>query len=96
VWWGRSAGGLPIRPVINNTNAPAHKAARRLNTILNNHLHLNNLYNTTSYNCLANKLVKLHINTQHRLVTLDIKDLYVNILIEETMNLTPSPTCKEQ
>jgi hypothetical protein len=44
---------IPIRPVINNTNAPSHKAARRLNTILNNHLHLNNRYNTTSSNCLA-------------------------------------------
>jgi len=32
--------------------------------------------------------VKLHINTQHRLLTLDIKDLYVNIPIEETLNLT--------
>jgi hypothetical protein len=30
----------PIRPVVNNKNAPTHKTARRLNTILNNHLHL--------------------------------------------------------
>ena len=55
---------------------------------MNNHLHLNNPYNTTSSNYLANELMKLHINTQQRLLTLDIKDLYVNIPIEETLNLT--------
>ena len=80
--------GMPIRPAVNNTNAPAHKAAGRLNTILNNHLHLSNLYSTTSCNSLTNELVKLHINTHHRLLTLDIKDLYVNIPIHETINLT--------
>ena len=69
-------------------NAPAHKTARRLNTILNNHLHLNNRYNTINSNSLANELVKLKINSHHRLLTLDIKDLYVNVPIQETLNLT--------
>jgi hypothetical protein len=78
--------GIPIRPVINNTNAPAHRAAKRLNTILNNHLHLSHLYNSTSSNCLANELVKLHINSHHRFLTLNIKDLYVNIPIQESQS----------
>jgi hypothetical protein len=65
-----------------------HKAAKRLNIILNNHLHLNNLYNTTNSNCLAHELVRLHINTHHRFLTLDIKDLYVSVPIQETLNLT--------
>ena len=66
---------IPIRPVVNNRNAPAHKTTRWLNTILNNHLHLNNHYNTINSNTLANELVKLKINSHHRLLTLDIKDL---------------------
>jgi hypothetical protein len=33
---------IPIRPVVNNRMAPAYKIARKLNTILNNHLHLEN------------------------------------------------------
>ena len=77
---------IPIRPVVNNTNAPAHIAGR-INTILNNHLHLSNLYKTTSCNSLAIELMKLHINTHHRPLTLDIKDLYFNITIQEIMIL---------
>ena len=77
-----------IRPVVNNRNAPAHKTARRLNTILNNHLHLEDHYNTINSNILSNELIKLKINRHHRLLTLDIKDLYVNVPIQETLNLT--------
>jgi len=33
-------------------------------------------------------LVKLKINNKHRLLTLDIKDLYVNIPIKETIEIT--------
>ena len=79
---------IPIRPVVNNRNAPAHKTAMRLNTILNNHLHLKYHYNTINSNTLANELVKLKINSHHRLLTLDIKDPYVNVPIQQTLNLT--------
>jgi hypothetical protein len=41
---------IPIRPVVNNRMAPAYKIARKLNTILNNHLHLQNQYNTVNSN----------------------------------------------
>jgi len=79
---------IPIRPVVNNKNALVHKTARQLNIILKNHLHLNNHYNTINSNTLANELVKLKINDHHRLFTLDMKDLYVNVPIQETLNLT--------
>ena len=78
----------PIRPVVNNRTAPAYKAAKKLNTILNNHLHLDNQYNITSSNTLANNLTQLKINKKHRLLTLDIKDLYVNIPTKETIAIT--------
>jgi len=77
-----------IRPVVDNKNAPTHKTARRLNTILNNHVHLDKRYITINSNTLANELVNLKINSRHRLFTLNIKDLFVNILIQETLNLT--------
>ena len=73
---------IPIRPVVNNRNSPTHKTARRLNTILNNR------YNTINSNTLANEMVKPKINSHHRLLTLDIKDLYVNVPIQEMLNLT--------
>jgi len=50
--------------------------------------HLDKHYNTINSNTLASELVNLKINSQHRLLTLDIKDLYVNIPIQETLNLT--------
>ena len=55
----------PIRPVVNNRTAPAYKAAKKLNTILNNHLHLDNQYNITSSNTLANNLTQLKINKKN-------------------------------
>jgi len=49
---------------------------------------LDKRYNTINSNTLANELVNLKINSRHRLLTLDIKDLCVNIPIQETLNLT--------
>jgi len=65
--------------VVNNSTAPIYKAAKKLNTILNNHLHLENQYNIINSNTLAKDLIQMKINNKHRLLTLDIKDLYVNI-----------------
>jgi hypothetical protein len=79
---------IPIRPVVNNRTAPAYKAAKKLNTILSKHLHLENRHNVSNWNTLAKDLIQLQINNKHRLLTLDIKDLYVNIPIKETINIT--------
>jgi hypothetical protein len=79
---------IPVRPVVNNTNFPTHKAAKKLNTILNGHLYLNNQYNTINSNVLDEALSKLRIGHQHRLLTLDIKDLFVNIPTREALVLT--------
>jgi hypothetical protein len=77
----------PIRPVVNNRTAPPYKTAKKLNTILNNHLHLENQYNATNSNILAEELTQMKINDRHILLTLDIKDLYVNIPIKETISI---------
>jgi hypothetical protein len=78
---------IPIQPAVNNRTAPAYKAAKKLNTILSNHLHLENQYVSNS-NTLAKDLIQLKINNKHKLLTLDIKVLYVNIPIKETINIT--------
>jgi hypothetical protein len=85
---GQYANHWTTEAVINNTNTTAHKFAKRLNTNLNNHLHLSNLYNTTNSNDLPHELVKVHINSHHRLLTLDSKHLYANVPIQENSNLT--------
>jgi hypothetical protein len=43
---------------------------------------------------LANVLVKFTINDKHRLITLDIKDLYVKIPLKETIDITRTQLLK--
>jgi hypothetical protein len=85
---------IPIRPVVNNIGAPSYKPAKKLNKILNTHLHLNYHYTSTNSTALANELTKLKINSNHRLMTMDIKDLYVNIPIDETIKITKTLLAK--
>jgi uncharacterized protein (UPF0147 family) len=86
--------GGPIRPVVNNRTAPSYKLAKKLNDILNKHLSLNNHYTIRNSTNIANDLTKLAINDKHRLITLDIKDLYVNIPLKETIDITRTQLLK--
>jgi hypothetical protein len=64
---------------INKMNAPTYKIAKHLVGILNKHLTLSNHYNVKNSTHLATELTKLKLNENHKLITYDIKDLYVNI-----------------
>jgi hypothetical protein len=77
-----------IRPVVNKTNAPTYKIAKLLLNKLHEHLHLKYHYIVKDSVSLANDLTKLKINEHHRMITFDIKDLYVNIPITETLVIT--------
>jgi retron-type reverse transcriptase len=50
--------------------------------------HLTCQYNVISSTTLANDLTKLTLNGNHRMIKFDIKDLYVNIPIDETITIT--------
>jgi hypothetical protein len=78
---------IPIRPVVNNINAPTYKVAKRLTKILNDHLDLNNQHVVHNSTKLAHDLVKFKINDNHRFLTYDIKDLFVNITIKRYYTL---------
>jgi hypothetical protein len=78
----------PIRPVVNNTNAPTYKIATLLVNKLHEHLHLKYHYSVKDSISLTNDLTNLKINEHHRMITFDIKDLYVNIPITETLAIT--------
>ena len=86
--------GAPIPPVVNNRTAPSYKLAKKLNDILNKHLILENHYTIRNSTNLAIDLVKLNINDNHKLITLDIKDLYVNIPLKETIDITRTQLLK--
>ena len=79
--------GILIRPVVNNRTAPAYKVAKYLTNIVSQHITLHNQYIITNSTNLANDLTKLELHENHNLITFDIKDLYVNIPVSETLNI---------
>jgi hypothetical protein len=80
----------PIRPVINNTNAPTHKLARYIHKKLTPLINLKYEYNVVNTIHFANNISKLKLNPNCKIITLDIKDLYVNIPIIDTLYIINS------
>jgi hypothetical protein len=78
----------PIRPVINNTQAPSYKAAKFLNRKLKNLICLPDTYTTKNSLELVLELNNIQINVNNRIITLDIKDLYINLLIKNILCIT--------
>jgi len=73
---------MPIRPVVNNINAPSHKIAKRLNQQLHILLSLTNTYTVKTSNEIAHEIVKMPMNEQIKMITLDIKDMHVNLPVK--------------
>jgi len=69
----------PIRPVIDNTQALSYKIAKFLKGRLKEDVNLPNTYTVQNSNEIAQELQKLHMEKYHKMITLDIKDLYVNL-----------------
>ena len=80
---------VKIRPVINNTLAPSYKIAKYLNKKLHNLLCLPYTYNTKKNSQeIAEELKRIQINEQMRIITPDIKDLYVNLPFQGIIRTT--------
>ena len=80
--------GNPIRPTVNNTGAPNYKLARFLPKSLKAYIQLKHQYKVVNSTNLAHDLKHITIHDKHRLIRFSIKDLYVNIPIDETINIT--------
>jgi len=57
-----------------------------LTKTLDQYISLNNYFNVTNSTNLANDLTNLEIHENHRMISFDIRDFYVNITINETIN----------
>jgi hypothetical protein len=77
----------PIRPVINNTHAPTHKLAEHIHHKLKVVIKLKYEFNVTNTAQFAECLTKLNLNSNHKLLTMDIKDLYIKIPTNTTLNI---------
>jgi predicted amidohydrolase len=75
------------RPVVNNINTPAYQLAKFLSKNLNSYLNLPNTFNIINSTTVAQDISEINISEHCRLITYDIKDLHINISIEETLHL---------
>jgi hypothetical protein len=69
----------PISLVIDNTQAPSYKIAKFLNNRIKEYINLPNTYTTVNSYEITHELCNIHIRENHKIITLDIKDLYVNL-----------------
>lgn len=76
----------PIRPIVNFTSAPSYKLARIMSNILKDKLVLPNKYIIKNSIELANKIKNVELTKNDILISLDIKNLYTNIPIKETID----------
>jgi hypothetical protein len=74
--------------VVNNIQAPSYKVAKFLNKNLQNLSQLPNTYTTKISYELAQELHNIQINEHSKIITLDIKDLYVNLPTKNILHIT--------
>jgi hypothetical protein len=77
----------PIRPLINSINAPSYKLAKHIQHKLKEFVALKYEFKSITSTTFAD-VSEFHLNTEHRFLTLDVKDLYVNVPIKKTLNIT--------
>jgi hypothetical protein len=80
--------GEPIRPVINNTQAPSYKIAKFLNKKFLCLIDMPDMFNDKNSQEVARDLQDIPVNDNHKTITLDIKDLYVNLPTRNIVNIT--------
>ena len=85
---------IPIRTVIKNMNAPTYKLAKHLIRMLIEHIKLNNSFIVPNSTNFVTHLKRLKINVNHKMITYDIKDLFINIPIEDPLSITKALSLK--
>ena len=76
-------------------NAPTYKIVKYLVRLLKRHLAHKNHYNVKNSISSATDLTELKLNKNHQMITFDMKDLYINIPIDETLIITKSMLLKD-
>lgn len=78
----------PIRPIVNWTNAPAHKAAKFFTTLLSKLISAPYSCNIQDSIQLINDLDEIVINPYTRLASLDILNMYTNIPTQDLRHVS--------
>ena len=75
-------------------NAPRYKLAKHLIRMLIEHIKLNNSFIVPNSTNFVTHLKRLKINVNHKMITYDIKDLFINIPIEDPLSITKALSLK--
>jgi hypothetical protein len=75
----------PIRPVVNYRDAPSYYIAKITADLLKINFELPFEYNIKNSIQCAENIKELNIQPTHKMLTLDITNLYTNIPINETI-----------
>jgi len=73
---------------VNNTEAPSYKIAKYLSKSLNDLVNLPYMYTTNNSYEIAQELNYTQISKHNGMITLDIKDLYVNLAVQNILHIT--------
>lgn len=73
--------------MVDYRKTPAYKLAIFLDKKLKEYINLNYTYNLMNLVQCAQSINEVNIDTTHRLMSLDIKNLYTNIPIEEVIEI---------
>lgn len=79
---------MPIRPLVNFTSAPSYKVAKALDKILRNNIKLNNNHSLKNSLELIDFTKNIKLENRHTMASLDIVNLYTNIPVLRTLEIT--------
>jgi hypothetical protein len=78
---------IPIRPLINFKTAPTYHIAKIIDKILRSKIKLNNTYNVKNGYETILKLQQIKANSNTKMVSYDISNMYTNIPINKTIKI---------
>jgi hypothetical protein len=87
--------GMPIRPVVDYTQAPAYKLAKKLSNVLETYVPLPSVFNIQNSLQLMKDISEILVIPGLQLASLDISDMYSNIPTNELEHII-HVLCKQQ
>ena len=86
----------PIRPLINFTTSPSYRIAKFLNIWLTQNIKLEDNSSIKNNIELVDKIISIHIPSGAKLASFDVTNMYTNIPIAETLQITENLLTQNQ
>jgi len=77
-----------IRTVFTSIQAPSYKLARFIGRELSELIELPYTFSTKNTRQLVQELAAIQVNNSQKMITLDVKDLYLNLPVKDILKIT--------